>query len=729
MRVLEAFAVAGLVISLSACGEGDGPVDPLPRSLEIVIAGGNNQFAPASARLPDLLQVVVRSVADRRPEEGVTVSWSVVAGSGAALDQTSSVSSAAGLASVGASLGAGLGEYLIRATVSSQNDVFVEFTANAVLPPLLTVVPAAATAGDAIDIEGANFSPTPRHNTVLFSGIPGRVIASQTGRLTVEVPPCLPSRSVDVEVRLGESRSDPRSMSVTGTQMVPALTVGADTLLSGSDGFLCFAFGGDGPQASYLAVVQSSSQVGAARFDMAVLGLVGAPTAVATGSRPGAPSFGAAPAPAASAGPDGPGSAHAEWENFVRSREAEAVATTQLVQPAPAPAISTRPPVVGERRDFNVLGAGGTFTQVTGEVRLVSQRAALYVDASVLSDVPNSLLEGLAMRFDEPTFPLITESYGDVSDLDGNGQVIILLTPVVNRLTPRGADGFAAGFFFGLDLLVDAENGNQGEIFYLLVPDPTGKFSDPHSVGELERVLPAILAHELQHMIHFNERVLKRGADRTDALWLSEALAHTAEDVVAEHFAAQGDFDAARLFSAENYRRAALYLDGPSSSSLIVSTGQASLPERGAGWLFVRYLEERFGGISVLRALTQTTLTGTENVTSAVGFSWPSLLADWGAAVGVEGQPAERRTTVRSELQYPVLDLVEALRTVRITFPLLPLSRGGADFVAPDRLWSSSSAYFLIRPATTGLGLAILGSGGVPPSEEAALQLRIVRLF
>ncbi|MEE8147742.1 MAG: hypothetical protein V3T24_09075, partial [Longimicrobiales bacterium] len=311
MRVLEFLAVTGLVVSLSVCGGGDGPVDPPTRTLEIVIAGGDNQFAPASGRLPDLLQVVVRSVADRRPEEGVTVTWSVVAGSGASLDQASSVTSTAGFTAVGMSLGAGLGEYLIRATISSPNEAFVEFTANAVLPPLLTVVPAAATAGDVIDIEGSNFSPIPRHNTVLFSGIPGRVLASQTGRLTVEVPPCLPTRSVDVEVRLGESRSDPRSMSVTGTQMAPALAVGADTLLSGSDGFLCFGFGGDGPQAIYLAVVQSSSQVGAARFDMTLLGLVGAPATMVARSRTEAPALGATQTGSTSS--NGPGLAQAEW--------------------------------------------------------------------------------------------------------------------------------------------------------------------------------------------------------------------------------------------------------------------------------------------------------------------------------------------------------------------------------------------------------------------------------
>ena len=713
----------GLSFALSVCGGGGGPVEPPGPLLEIVIAGGDNQLAPASGRLPDLLQVVVRSAADRRPQEGVTVSWSVWMGSGVSFAETSSVTNASGFASVAATLGTDLGEYRIRATVSGQDGVFAEFTASAVLSPLLTSVPAAAAAGDTVVIEGSNFSPAGlHHNTVLFSGVPGRVVEAQSVALRVEVPPCLPTRPVEVEVRLGEARSGRRPMNVTGTQVQPALAVGADTLLSGSDGFLCFGFGGDGPQASYLAVVQSTSQVGAARFDAGLLGVVGAPVAGAVREAP--------PAPVGARGvADGPGLAHAKWEHFVRSLEAETLATTPSVRPVPVPATaSSSMPEVGERRDFNVLGIGGTFTEVTAEVLFVSQHAALYVDTSVLSDVPTSLVQRLATLFDEPTFPLMAENYGEVSDLDGNGQIIILFTPVVNRLTPAGANGFVAGFFFGLDLLVDQANSNQGEVFYLLVPDPTGEFSEPHSVTELELVLPAILAHELQHMIHFNERVLKRGAPRGDALWLSEALAHAAEDVVAEHFTAERDFDTARLFNTENYSRAALYLEQPANWSLIVGAGAASLQERGAGWLFVRYLQERFGG-AVLGGLTKSALTGTENVMAVSGSSWPELLADWGAALGVEDQPAQQRELVRSELQYPVLDLVDVMRTVRAVFPLTPFLSGGTDFVKTDRLWSSSSSYFLIQPSTSGLGLAVLGSGGVPPSEEAALQLRIVRLF
>lgn len=722
MKAARALAAAGLLVSVSVCGGGDDPVVPDMR-IEIVIVGGDNQLAPASGRLPGPLQVVVRAVADQRPEEGRTVRWELAVGAGAALDQATTVTDASGFTSVGATLGSALGEYRMRASVAGQEDVFTEFEANAVLPPQLGPVPASATAGDVIELQGTNFSPTPRHNAVLFSGVPGRVLSSETTRLTVEVPPCLPTRSVDIVVRLGEAGSAPRTMDVIGTQTEPALGVGEDTLLSGSDGFLCVGLGAGGPPTGYLAVVQSANQVGAARFDFQVLGLVGAPaTALAVRDTNGTTAaFGSA----GSSG--GPGQTRYEWERYVRGLEAQALARAPV---APAPArVAARMPEVGERREFDVLTTGGAFAKVTGEVRFVSARAALYVDVSVLADLPDDLVARLAGLFDDPTFPVMTESYGQPSDVDGNGQVIILFTPIVNGLTPRGALGFAAGFFFGLDLLVDQPNSNKGEIFYLMVPDPGGQFSDPRSLADVERVLPAILAHEFQHMIHFNERILKLGAERNDALWLSEGLAHAAEDVVGEHFAAQGDPVTAFLFQAENFGRAGLFLEGPSNSSLIVGAGQADLEERGAAWLFVRYLQERFGGVAVLRSVTQSTRSGIGNVTAVTGEQWAQLLADWGGAVGVEGRPDAQRALVRPELQYPELDLVEAVQKVRALFPLVPVHRGGTDFLTGGRLWSSSGAYFIIEPSASGLALAVVGAGGAPPSEEASLQMKLVRLF
>jgi len=46
--------------------------------------------------------------------------------------------------------------------------------------------------------------------------------------------------------------------------------------------------------------------------------------------------------------------------------------------------------------------------------------------------------------------------------------------------------------------------------------------------------VPSILAHEFQHMIHHNERIIEREASNREAVWLSEGLAHMAEDLVGE---------------------------------------------------------------------------------------------------------------------------------------------------------------------------------------------------
>src|SRR5690606_2216800 len=142
--------------------------------------------------------------------------------------------------------------------------------------------------------------------------------------------------------------------------------------------------------------------------------------------------------------------------------------------------------------------------------------------------------------FDDPIFPTVTGAFGEPSDVDGNGRIIILFTPVVNELTPRGAAGFVAGFFYGLDL-TEGANSNRAEIFYSVVPDPGGRYGDPRSRDDILRTVPGVLAHELQHMVHFHERMMRRQAPRPEAVWLSEALAHMAEDLVADTLRARGD--------------------------------------------------------------------------------------------------------------------------------------------------------------------------------------------
>jgi hypothetical protein len=376
---------------------------------------------------------------------------------------------------------------------------------------------------------------------------------------------------------------------------------------------------------------------------------------------------------------------------------------------------------VGERRTFNVLNASGGFDQVSAEARFVGERAAIFIDETAPGGgFTDAQLDSLSDRFDQVIHPEVTGAFGSASDRDGNQRIIILFTPAVNRLSPRGASGFIGGFFFGIDLLPSATGSNNGEIFYALVPDPNGVFSDDILAAQVLQAVPAVLAHEFQHMVHFNERILVRSAAGQESLWLSEALAQMAEELVARAYSLLGDNPSRDLFRAGARQRARLYLQRPDTVSVVVTAGQGSLPERGAGFLQLLYLDDQLG-TGLLSGLTKTTRTGVANVEAETGMEWADLLADWWSAISIDGPGTES-----GPLVFPSIDL----KTMLSPFPLNPFAVGPGDYASTGTLWSSSVRYHIVTPPGAGgtLSLRLGGDGGGPSSPQALLRLRIVRL-
>ena len=127
------------------------------------------------------------------------------------------------------------------------------------------------------------------------------------------------------------------------------------------------------------------------------------------------------------------------------------------------------------------------------------------------------------------------------ADLDGDGHVVVLLTPVANRMSIASEcvqRGYVTGFFYGVDLLERDPHSNRGEVFYGFVPDSTGRYSCAHTASDVERTLQATFPHELQHLISFNQHVLVRGG-APEATWLNEGLSHAAEELVARMYDAR----------------------------------------------------------------------------------------------------------------------------------------------------------------------------------------------
>lgn len=722
----RAMLVVAALLALAGCARE--PVAPGLEPLEIVVAGGEEQHGTAGTELPDPLRVIVRNADSRLPVKDLTIRWVVTGGDAQLQGPEATVTDEAGAAEITVRLGSTEGQVTIVATVVEQAGPRAELTAYVVGTPRLTSVePRVAPVGATLVLGGQNFSPVPEQNLVYFSNVRARVLQASATSLEVEVPTCLPGRAdVRVRVALGAVSSGTIGVDVTEGGPVEPLLPGAYVDLSDPAGGACIRLSGeriDGFSAEYIIIPQMTGTVAGARYPMHLAWL--AQNAAVTAPPELTP-------PASSVALEPMGDAQGAFDLQLRAEET-AILERRLsgggsVQPstgpARAPGAPAAVPTVGESRTFWVFNGsddpGNRFDEITATARYVSGEAVVYVDdASPAGGFADGDLEDVGVRFDAVIHPRVTESFGAPSDLDGNDRVVILFTPVVNRLTARDSNSFVGGFFYGRDLLPELSNSNAGEIFYALVPDPEAEHGDARSKTQVLNVVPSILAHEFQHMVHFSERVVRLGGSQ-DALWVLEGLAQMAEELVSRDYLERADSTEAELFRDGNRRRAVLYLEQPDTVSLIVSSGSGSLAERGAGFLFMLYLQQQNGG-DVLRRLTRSTLTGIANVEAQTGTTWEELFSRWATAVFFdEGGDAAGPFT------YPDFDLPGFLRN-----PLLySVPTGGqGDFAFTTELRASSMRYIGLRPPDGGtLTLTMGGANGGPFASGAGAILRVVRV-
>jgi hypothetical protein len=711
-RAARTLVILGVVV-LGACTS-DTIIATMP--LDLLIGSGDGQFGVVSSQLPSPLRVVVQSATTGQPRRGVSVLWDVTEGGASLIGGATTVTDSTGSTEISVRLGGVPGPVVVRTRIADQPHVSVEFRLFGVSQPTLSsLAPSSVAAGGTIVLSGANFSPVSSQNVVLFSGIRGRVVAATSTSLDVVVPRCLPAVDVEVHMQLGiVASADTLPLTVTGGGLLTPLGVGDVIDVDDDGGFECYALGG-GAGVSYLTVVYSASTVGAARYPYRLTALA-SQGAVPTPQRVPPPESGIAAAPEVDP--------QAAWDQRVRELEGELVRSRgRDGAPGPGPSLTApaaAPPVAGERRSFTVFN-GQNFDTVGAVARWVGTHAAIFVDTLAPSGgFTDGEFGQFADRFDQVIHPEVTSAFGEASDLDANGRIVILFTPAVNRLTPRNASGFIGGFFYGVDLLPSSTGSNVGEVFYALVPDPTGIHSSARPKAQVARVVPAILAHEFQHMVHFNERILVRGAPAQEALWLSEALAQMAEEVVARAYDGVDAFAADTTFREGTRVRARRYLQRPDTVSVIVTTGQGSLAERGAGFLNLLYLDDRLGG-DLLRRLTRTTRTGVPNLEAESGLAWPDLVGDWWLAVYLD-----RPGGGTGPLTYPTIDLRGFLGA---PFPLAPTPIGGSGTNQSSSLWSSSAAYSILTPPSGGtLTVRLGGEAGGPSAAQAVLRMRIVRV-
>jgi hypothetical protein len=407
------------------------------------------------------------------------------------------------------------------------------------------------------------------------------------------------------------------------------------------------------------------------------------------------------------------------------------------------------PPVEGSVRGFSVCATitCSSFQLVTATARTVTGHLAIYVDnAAPAGGLTPADLDSLGVLFDSRLYALDTTAFGRESDIDGNTVVIVLMTNVVNRLVTQqqcASQGFIAGFFFGADIdpiFTNDPRVNHGEVFYSMVADSSGTLSCAHSASQLRRLVPVTFVHEFQHMISYNQHVLVRGGQPQNT-WLDEGLSHFAEELGGRSFLPAdpttfSNYVIGDLFNAYKF------LDSSGFHFLAFSSGIGSLAERGAAWLFVRYITDQFrvdtsfaATAAFTRSLVQTPLLGGAAVVNATGTPFATLAGRWMLANYVSDLPG---FNAPSELQYSSWSFRVTYASLNgqlpgtfpKPFPLTPPASSGSAVSLSGTLRAGSGFYALAQqgPSQPGFTWLFSGPGGAALPASLVPRLNVVRI-
>ncbi len=598
-----------------------------PDVYELIVVSGGGQSGFAGTVLAEPLVAKIRRITSGTAKEGVPVTWRVVSGSGEPT-RTSSATDPSGEASTRIALGNATGQVTAEAQVVGLEPA--RFAALIVLPAptIVAVSPASADPGDVVDVTVDDL-PQAAVAEVLFDGVAGNVVDRVDGspavlKAEVLAPVGVCSSTtvpVEVRVRVDGITTSPENLTVS----VPAdpFQVGQVLVIEGTTDVQCALLPAGSGNAKYLLIPMSAEFEVNQRFQVTLGGQSVAITAAGAQPSAGLVSF------------------HSRLRAFERQLALRGLPPAQ----PPADAQLFAGPSVGDTRHFWVLNdvdatADGQLTEdefdrIQATLKFAGANSLLYVDnASPQPGLTQADIDALGRLYDLYLYPVDLDYFGEPSDVDNNDKVVVTLTPTVNGLTDRGAGGVIVGFFFGLDLFAPNAPGcpecafsNGSELFYGLVPDPGGDFSDPRTRERVLELLPGVMAHETQHMINFRYKVFETTPATLETLWLSEGMAHMAEELAGDAVDAD-DPDLADDLYLANFGRTARYLEDPESFSLTATSGNGSLGERGTWWLFLRWMADQYGDF-IFRDLTQASANGVANVEAQTGESFFRLFADY----------------------------------------------------------------------------------------------------
>jgi hypothetical protein len=418
-------------------------------------------------------------------------------------------------------------------------------------------------------------------------------------------------------------------------------------------------------------------------------------------------------------------------------------------------AVSASIPAPGSVRAFRVIAnaTGTSFSTVNAQLAFTGANVLLYIDTLAPSNgFTPAQLQAFGVLFDQTLYPIDTTAFGPPTDIDGNGRIIMLMTPAVNALTKASdcaVQGFVGGFFDEGDLGGGSADStsNHGEVFYSIVPDPSGSVSCAHTASNVGLTVPATFMHELQHLISFSQHFVVHNG-RAEYGWLDEGLSIVAEELGSVHYEQECPGTACRsnpaqIFpdSSQGFIQSFLFdsyqygLHPDTSSVTLHSDSDGGFSWRGGDWLLMRWLGDQMPA-GFYKKLDQNSATGVANIESASGQPFPTLFANFGLALVTDSLPGAPRTTAPAANRFVTRNMrllwSRLFATSPGEFPVaFPISIATLSSDTTSRsMVPGTNVYFRLNTAAGSptVSVKFAASGGGALSASLNPQLAVFRL-
>ncbi len=253
----------------------------------------------------------------------------------------------------------------------------------------------------------------------------------------------------------------------------------------------------------------------------------------------------------------------------------------------------------------------------------VGEGTHCYVYLEKDRDASRAAIDNLVAEFDNRIYPIDTAFFGSEPNTgaDGDPKIYILLLDIRQTVTPTS--GFIAGYFSSLNEY--PRNSNQGAF----APSSNQKemlYADIVRQTADSPFLLRVLAHEFQHMIHWQQKDhLRLNLLGSDDTWLNEAMSEAA---------------AILCYGTDPDRVSGF--DQKAASELSLTGWGGNLEDYYKVAMWSQYILDRYPANLFRRAL-QSPLTGMPSIDNALtgtGKTFIDVFNEWTVANLVAGNPA-----------------------------------------------------------------------------------------